>query len=190
MNNKMIFYPPRICGEEDADTFVASLGTVSLVDLDNDGREDIVSGSAEGVLYALKNVGTNSQPLFMPASAIETKSGILRLVPNGNRTSLHGPRESRFGYTTATTFDFNEDGKFDILVNDFSGEMSILENIGKPSAMKFDALKKLYRETENGEKEVFKTDWRVKPFVGTIGKKIIVVSAMSESRAFYSSLKK
>ena len=176
MNNKMIFYPPRICGEEDADTFVASLGTVSLVDLDNDGREDIVSGSAEGVLYALKNVGTNSQPLFMPASAIETKSGILRLVPNGNRSSLHGPRESRFGYTTATTFDFNEDGKFDILVNDFSGEMSILENIGKPSAMKFDALKKLYRETENGEKEVFKTDWRVKPFVGTNGKKIIVIA--------------
>ena len=82
----MIFYPPRICGEEDADTFVASLGTVSLVDLDNDGREDIVSGSAEGVLYALKNVGTNSQPLFMPASAIETKPGILRLVPNGNRS--------------------------------------------------------------------------------------------------------
>ena len=50
MNNKMIFYPPRICGEEDADTFVASLGTVSLVDLDNDGREDIVSG-APGASY-------------------------------------------------------------------------------------------------------------------------------------------
>ena len=96
-------------------------------------------------------------------------------MPNGNRTSLHGPRESRFGYT-GHDFDFNEDGKFDIHVNDFPGEMSILENIGKPSTMKFDALKKLYRETENGEKEVFKTDWRVKPFVGTIGKKIIVVA--------------
>ena len=69
----MVFYPPRVCGEEDADTFVASLGTISLVDLDNDGREDIVSGSAEGVLYALKNVGTNAQPSYMPPSAIEVR---------------------------------------------------------------------------------------------------------------------
>jgi hypothetical protein len=176
-NAKMVFYPPRVCGEEDADTFVASLGTISLVDLDNDGREDIVSGSAEGVLYALKNVGTNAQPSYMPPSAIETKSEILRLVPDGSdKISPHGPRESRFGYTTVATFDWNQDGKFDILVNDFSGEMSLLENIGKPSAMKFDAVKKLYREMENGEKEVFKTDWQVKPFVGTIGKKIIVVA--------------
>jgi len=176
-NAKMVFYPPRVCGEEDADTFVASLGTISLVDLDNDGREDIVSGSAEGVLYALKNVGTNAQPSYMPPSAIETKSEIMRLVPDGsNKISPHGPRESRFGYTTVATFDWNQDGKFDILVNDFSGEMSLLENIGKPSAMKFDALKKLYREMENGEKEVFKTDWQVKPFVGAIGKKIIVVA--------------
>ena len=176
-NTKMVFYPPRVCGEEDADTFVASLGTISLVDLDNDGREDIVSGSAEGVLYALKNVGTNAQPSYMPPSAIETESEILRLVPDGsNKISLHGPRESRFGYTTVATFDWNQDGKFDILVNDFSGEMSLLENVGKPSAMKFDALKKLYREMESGKREVFKTEWQVKPFVGTIGKKIIVVA--------------
>ena len=185
--NNMVFFPPRVCGEENAKTFVASLGTISLVDLDNDGREDIVSGSAEGVLYALKNIGTNLQPSFMPPSAIETKSKlkdkdiILRIVPNNERVSLHGPRESRFGYTTAATIDWNEDGKFDIVVNDFSGKLSILENIGKPTAMKFDTLIELKRENDNGDRAVFKTHWRVKPYVGKIGKNLILIAPCPET---------
>lgn len=84
-----------------------------LVDLDNDGHLDILSGSyAPGELFWFHNRGDNT---FNYPKRLRDKEKTIVTVGAG---------------TTAFAADWNNDGKLDIVVGTMSGDLYLLKNVG------------------------------------------------------------
>jgi hypothetical protein len=84
-----------------------------LVDLDNDGKLDILSGSyAPGELFTFRNRGDNT---FARAKRLRDKDASVITVGAG---------------TTAFAADWDNDGDLDVIVGTMSGDLYLLTNVG------------------------------------------------------------
>jgi hypothetical protein len=84
------------------------------VDWNNDGKMDLVVGTEEGTVLLLLNTGTARVPAFK--EAVPLLSG---------RTQLNGGMR-----VCPAVFDWNHDGKKDLLCADEFGEVKLFENKG------------------------------------------------------------
>ncbi len=92
-----------------------------IVDWDNDGRKDILCGEDYGTVRLLLNTGTNAAPVFT------TQTYIL----NGASNLDVGGRSS------PVVFDWDGDGKKDLLVGETYGNIFFFRNIGTDASPSF-----------------------------------------------------
>ncbi len=104
--------------------------TPQVVDLNLDGKKDIVCGENNGRLVYYENVGTNASPVF---------SGYEYLESNGSVIDLY------YG-TRLWVNDWDEDGLPDLLVSDYNGWVYLYYNIS--TGIEDEAGSELYSSSE------------------------------------------
>jgi len=108
-----------------AGKFVSSLSTgksaPALVDIDNDGDLDLLSGREDGQFLLFENVGDASNPSFVEAASLDNP---LDGEDNGSRST------PAFG-------DLDGDGDFDLVAGDLSGALFFYDNTGTAAAAVF-----------------------------------------------------
>ncbi|MBC2595242.1 VCBS repeat-containing protein [Ruficoccus amylovorans] len=122
------FLPPRMLRQQADEVMFGVLTTPSLVDFDDDGREDIITGNAAGEIGFIKNLGGDPTRWAEPV-LLESEGEPIRFIagPNG---SIQGPAEYKWGYTNLSTGDWDGDGKPDIMVSTITGNIYWFKNLG------------------------------------------------------------
>ncbi len=77
----------------------------AVVDLDRDGKQDLLSGEGNGWVHFFRNIGSDTNPALASGETLKTVSGV-PLRPDGIIK-----RDSKIGVG-----DWNNDGYFDILI--------------------------------------------------------------------------
>ncbi|MFB0508892.1 MAG: T9SS type A sorting domain-containing protein [bacterium] len=85
-----------------------------VVDLDQDGKRDLVCGAQDGYLHFYQNVGSDTSPTFATKETLRTTTGTL-IQPSG--TYRVG---SRCGFC-----DWNNDGALDFLISGYDGYIEV-----------------------------------------------------------------
>ncbi len=117
--------PVYFCQEADTLKFGA-LATPYAHDWDQDGDEDIVCGNTAGNIAIFENLdgkGTQwSEPELVQVDGKEFR------VLAGENGSIQGPAEAKWGYTTLSVADWDEDGRDDIICNSIWPKIQLLRN--------------------------------------------------------------
>jgi hypothetical protein len=101
-----------------------------LVDWDEDGKRDVLCGANDGNVYLLINTGTNTSPAY--SSAVKIYDGST-LIDVGSRSA-------------PVVFDWDDDGKKDLLVGAGSGVIRFYSNVGTNSSPSFSGFANLEAE--------------------------------------------
>jgi hypothetical protein len=93
-----------------------------VMDLDGDGKKDLLTGNTDGMIFFYKNVGLNSLPAF---------SGYSLVKSNGQAIDLAGSLRSRPSvcYWTGTGQSGPRDGYWDLLVGYGDGKVRLYRGI-------------------------------------------------------------
>ena len=122
-----IFNSPRPVEAEGISLSLGELPVISPGDLDRDGLVDLIVGNDAGQLLFLKNIGTRDRPEFDNPFSVLVGGKPLD-IKAGYRGSIQGPAEAMWGYTCPTLFDWNGDGRLDVILNSVLGDyMAILQ---------------------------------------------------------------
>jgi large repetitive protein len=123
------------------------------VDINNDGKLDLIAGDTNGCVWFFKNVGTKTQPKL--AAGVKLRAGgteisgqsntsvlsaIARAIPTSNPADK--PAAKVGVYSKVNVTDWDEDGLLDILVGQYANSASQLmfyRNIGSATEPKFAA---------------------------------------------------
>jgi WD40 repeat protein len=109
---------------------VSGNATPFIVDWNNDGRFDVVSGSSDGKVYIFINEGDSKNPKFSKPQTVQVNGKELKL-PNS---------------TSVIALDWDDDGKTDLLVSNKEKNqlgMYILLNTGTKEKPEFKELKQI-----------------------------------------------
>jgi hypothetical protein len=124
-----------------ADTFIEADGKPIKVgeraapvadDWNGDGKKDLLVGNFVGNIRVYLNKGSDTAPLFGSSYNLKLRNG--KDIKIGTRSA---PR----------IFDWDRDGKKDILAGEFEGYIYFLRNTGTNSAPAFDGYEKLLLST-------------------------------------------
>ncbi|MFO0944458.1 MAG: VCBS repeat-containing protein [Planctomycetota bacterium] len=137
------FNSPRFFQQQAAEVKFGALATPVGVDWDEDGDEDLISGNTAGYIGFIENLSGQSNsasetPRWAPPVLLEAGGEVLRIQagPNG---SIQGPCEAKWGYTTVSVADWDQDGTKDLLVNSIWGEVLFYRNEGSKGKPKLGA---------------------------------------------------
>ncbi len=135
-----LFLPPRYFQQEAEHVKCGALATPYGYDWDGDGDYDVVSGNTAGYIEFFENLsGPNvKRPKWAAPVRVEVEGKPFRIMagPNG---SIQGPAEAKWGYTTLSIADWNDDELPDIIINSIFGDVVWLENVGTRSQPKLAA---------------------------------------------------
>ncbi len=106
----------------------SALPVISPGDINGDGAIDFIVGNDAGELMFLKNTGSVGAPEFSNPVAILAGGKEFR-ERGGYQGSIQGPGEANWGYTCPTLFDWNLDGKLDIIMNTIRGDIKVFLQI-------------------------------------------------------------
>ncbi|QDU08437.1 FG-GAP repeat domain-containing protein [Gimesia aquarii] len=124
------FLPPRYFRQKAAGVKFGALATPYAFDWDGDGDEDLICGNTAGYIGLIENLdGNTSSPKLSEPSYLQAGGRPIR-IQAGSNGSIQGPCEAKWGYTTQTVADWNQDGLPDLLVNSIWGEILWYQNIG------------------------------------------------------------
>ncbi|MHA1717097.1 MAG: hypothetical protein ACTSXP_15740 [Promethearchaeota archaeon] len=135
------------------------------------GDLDMVSGSAGGFFYIFKDVlGRASGGIL---------KGIDRVLPpDPSKGSIQGPSEIGWGYTCPTLFDWNGNGRLDIIFSDINGEHQVAMNRGIVDGQV--CFEKPFKLLNGDAGKPLVTAWRVRPAVDRINDRMIVYYCLDE----------
>jgi hypothetical protein len=129
-NEAPIYKAPVPLMAEGVPISLGELPVISSGDVDRDGLIDLIVGNDAGQLLFLKNIGSKGRPEF--ANAIAVPVGGRPLDIKAGYRSNQGPAEAMWGYTCPTLYDWNGDGRLDVVINTILGDYLIA--LQKPSA--------------------------------------------------------
>ncbi len=123
-----VFLPPRYFKQKADKIKFGALATPIGFDWNGDGLDDIIAGNTAGHIAFIKNMGGNPVKWAAP-ELLKADGEVIRIMagPNG---SIQGPAEAKWGYTTLTAADWNNNGLPDLIVNSIWGKIIWYENIG------------------------------------------------------------
>lgn len=102
-----------------------------VVDWNNDGKKDLLSGNDNGNIILFLNSGTNSSPIFNYSS---------NLMSGGNPIQYYR--------TSPEVYDLNQDGKKDLIIADWDGYFYFYENVGTDQSPVFNSVDTLTINTQ------------------------------------------
>ncbi|MEO5582738.1 MAG: VCBS repeat-containing protein [Saprospiraceae bacterium] len=150
-----------------------ALTTPYSIDWDSNGNEDIISGNSSGNIGFIKNLSGGVNPKWAAPIALKCNGKEIRIMA-GENGSIQGPAEEKWGYTTLSVADWDNDGKKDLIVNSIFGKViwyrnkGDLVNLEGPYSVKVDWGKNEVPKPEwnwwNPGKTDLVTQWRTTPF--------------------------
>lgn len=164
-----IFEDPVPVLQEQADLYAGTLPSPAVVDWDGDGIPDILAGNSEGFVLFFKNIGTVDDPRFLPGERIKAGGRDLH-IQAGYSGSVQGTPEARWGYLSATPFDWNEDGLTDLILGDITGNYTICLNRGTKTEPKLDPPHPIYCDGLD-----LHGMWRCRAAVARLGDRIAMI---------------
>jgi len=102
-------------------TVPSARSSPAVLDLDGDGRKDLLTGNTEGELLLYRNVGTDANPEFSGYSLVES---------NGVPINLAGSPRSR-----PFVCDWTGDGYVDVLIGAGDGKIHLYQSVPQPGDM-------------------------------------------------------
>ena len=132
-----------------------------VVDWNNDHRKDLLVGDSLGQIHYLQNVGSDKEPIFTTDTSLNCGASLLDV-----------------GYNAApvAVFDWNNDGKKDLIVGDRYGNINCFKNVGTDDSPSFEQAEL----AGNGTKSTVDVNGYATPFVcdwDNNGKKDLVVGS-------------
>lgn len=138
-----IYEKPVAALQENADLYTGTLPAPAVADWDGDGVPDILVGNSEGFVLFFKNIGTLADPRFLPGERVQAGGRDIHFQA-GYSGSVQGTPEARWGYLSATPFDWNEDSLLDLILSDITGNYFICVNRGTKTEPKLDLPHPIY----------------------------------------------
>ncbi|MEP7267045.1 MAG: VCBS repeat-containing protein [Saprospiraceae bacterium] len=172
-NNIPVFKSPVYLKQKAGYLKFGALTTPYSMDWDSDGNEDIISGNSSGNIGFIKNLSGGLNPIWAAPIALKCNGKEIRIMA-GKNGSIQGPAEEKWGYTTLSVADWDNDGKKDLIVNSIFGKIIWYRSIGDPVnlegpySVKVDWVESQVPKPEwnwwNPGKTDLVTHWRTTPF--------------------------
>lgn len=102
-------------------------------DWDGDGDEDVIAGNSAGYIGFIENLDGGDPPKWAAPVYLEADGERIR-IQAGKNGSIQGPAEAKWGYTTLSVADWDEDGLPDLIVNSIWGKVLWYRNEGTREA--------------------------------------------------------
>ncbi len=128
-NHMPVFNSPKYFQQKAQFLKFGSLVTPFSTDWDDDGDEDLICGNSAGYIGFIENLDGGDPPSWAKPVYLNAGNETIR-IQAGENGSIQGPCEAKWGYTTLSIADWNNDGLKDIIVNSIWGEILWYENIG------------------------------------------------------------
>ena len=132
VNNIPQFELPKFFKQQADEVKFGALVTPYSIDWDNDGDEDLICGNTAGYIGFIENLDAGNEPKWAEPVYLKTDDNIIR-IQAGYNGSIQGPCESKWGYTTLSVGDWDNDGLNDIIINSIWGKILWYKNIGTKS---------------------------------------------------------
>jgi len=123
-----VFKQPVYFQQEADELKFGALATPFAHDWDKDGDEDILCGNTAGNIAIFTNLDGKGTKWSAP-ELLKADNKVFRIMAGANG-SIQGPAEAKWGYTTLSVADWNDDGHDDILVNSIWPKLQLLRNTG------------------------------------------------------------
>lgn len=150
----------KIIAREAFSLNVSSFPAPQLIDINRDGRTDLLIGTREGTITWYENTGT-------PESAAFTfKSDSFGFVLINELIPTDPPRYNFIGYSCPQVKDLDNDGKYDLVVGGQEGYFRIYRNIEKNLNGRFELSDSLI--FSNGKFYNHDLGSRIKPFAADL----------------------
>lgn len=173
LDHMPVFEDPRYFQQKAEYVKFGALVTPFSVDWDNDGDEDLICGNSAGHIAFIENLDGRDTPKWAAPKLLTAENEIIR-IQAGKNGSIQGPCEAKWGYTTLSVADWNNDGLPDILANSIWGKIVWYENIGSKGHPKLAKEKPIHVAWEgttpkpdwfwwNPEPKTLATQWRTTP---------------------------
>lgn len=98
-------------------------------DWDGDGDEDLICGNTAGYIGFIENLDGGNPPKWATPQYLRADGEIIR-IQAGSNGSIQGPCEAKWGYTTLSVADWDQDDLPDIVVNSIWGKVIWFKNVG------------------------------------------------------------
>ena len=121
-----VFKQPVYFQQEADELKFGALATPFAHDWDKDGDEDILCGNTAGNIALFTNLDGKGTKWSAP-ELLKADNKVFRIMA-GENGSIQGPAEAKWGYTTLSVADWNDDGLDDILVNSIWPRLQLLRN--------------------------------------------------------------
>jgi predicted neuraminidase len=122
------FHQPEYFNQEAVTLKFGALATPFAYDWDRDGDEDILCGNTAGNIGIFINLDGNGNQWSAP-ELLKTDGEDFRIMA-GSNGSIQGPAEAKWGYTTFSIADWDDDGRDDFIVNSIQARLTMLRNTG------------------------------------------------------------
>ncbi|QDT94247.1 FG-GAP repeat domain-containing protein [Gimesia algae] len=142
-NGSPIYESPHPVMREDAHLCLGELPVISPGDVDGDGLTDLIVGNDAGQLLFVKNIGDQTCVEFDQPQSVSVGGKPLD-IKAGYRGSIQGPGEGMWGYTCPTLYDWNGDGRLDVILNSIMADYMLLLQEPSGTAIAFSEPKPLY----------------------------------------------
>ena len=127
-----VFLHPEYLKQEADLVKFGALTTPFSIDWDNDGDEDLICGNTAGYIGFIENLDGMDPPTWANPVHLEVSGKPIRIMA-GDKGSIQGPAEKKWGYTTLSVADWDHDGLLDIIINSIYGRIEWFKNTGTAS---------------------------------------------------------
>ncbi|MEE9429817.1 MAG: VCBS repeat-containing protein [Melioribacteraceae bacterium] len=161
INNIPQFNTPTFFEQQADDVKFGTLVTPYSIDWDNDGDEDLICGNTAGYIGFIENLGGGENPKWAEPTYLKADDEIIR-IQAGYNGSIQGPCEAKWGYTTLSVGDWDNDGLPDIIINSIWGKIIWFKNIGTKTNPKLKVAQSIKVEWNGKNLKPFWNWWKPK----------------------------